>query len=973
MRLRVFCLCVASLAVVRGAETPVENGDFSQRPAGEARLASFWTMPDGGAWASVNTDGLSGQDSMRYSSRVQRKSGPVAQEVVLPAGTEFLLSAALKSDGRLRPRVSVRTAAVPGGEPKVLANADWTGKAHAWQRVSTRFTGGAAQRVVVELWADRAHAGGSPARAGTATFDDVRITLAATAGAMGGHSVEQVYTNVALGRPYTLSPRPNYTLCTEVGDKTQLTDGVYTEGYFWTQLSTVGWSRCRPIVISLDLGRDRPIRGMSYNAAAGVAGVCWVNSIVMLASVDGRTFHDVGDLVALSRQRKAPPEGKYAVHRFATDGLQTHARYLKLLIDPAGPFCFVDEIEVFAGDEAWLDAPLPGEEIRYPLEYFSDNQFNAAIKRRLGTDLESVRSTILDAGLAGQERARLMREVKRLEEAIGQVRPLKPEGFRTVFPLNDVHAAIYALNGALLQARGRSGLVPWGANRWDFFTPHELPAAPPPPEVFVAAMVGEVRAGALNVTNCTTEPCMGELRFDGLPGRATPGYITVCEVPWTDTQQGKIVAAALPEAEKTRGGYRISFPAGMTRQIWFSVEPRGIPAGTHRGYVVITGAQRGPLRVPFVLRVFDVTFPEQPTLHVGGWDYTNVDRMYGVTDGNREALIAHLRERYVDSPWATRGVMPYGKYDKGGNLIQTPDTAPFDTWLERWPEARCYCVFNAVSGEMAGVKIGDALFEKQVGTWIRFWVDHARGRGLQPPQLKLLLVDEPHGEAKDRTIIAWAKAIKAAEPDVVIWEDPTYRQPEEAVPEMMQVVDVLCPNRPMMLAQGSEFVAFYRQQKADGRRLDLYSCSGPARLLDPYAYHRLQAWSCFDLGAESTFFWAFADTGKGDSWNEYTMTRTAFTPLFVSPDSVTAGKHMEAIRESVGDFEYLTMLKQRLAARQEGATDAITVKARQVLAGAVRRVLDSASIEGIQWLEPKDRSVADKVRIEIGELLEKLK
>jgi hypothetical protein len=41
--------------------------------------------------------------------------------------------------------------------------------------------------------------------------------------------------NVALGKKYTMSPAPNYPLCTDPGDAVQLTDGKMTKDYFWTQ------------------------------------------------------------------------------------------------------------------------------------------------------------------------------------------------------------------------------------------------------------------------------------------------------------------------------------------------------------------------------------------------------------------------------------------------------------------------------------------------------------------------------------------------------------------------------------------------------------------------------------------------------------------------------------------------------------------------------------------------------------------
>ena len=56
-------------------------------------------------------------------------------------------------------------------------------------------------------------------------------------------------------------------------DATQLTDGVRTEGYFWTQKSTVGWSGGAPTFITIDLGQGHPIGGASFRTAAGVSGV----------------------------------------------------------------------------------------------------------------------------------------------------------------------------------------------------------------------------------------------------------------------------------------------------------------------------------------------------------------------------------------------------------------------------------------------------------------------------------------------------------------------------------------------------------------------------------------------------------------------------------------------------------------------------------------------------------------------------
>lgn len=969
-RRRIAALILVATGLAGRAAPLLVNGDFARAQEAEQSQPLGWTVPPGGGWVYTNEDGAADQWSLRFAAREPGTARPATQAVTLQPNTDYVLEAALKSDGNLRPLVRV----VAGGKELVRLEAPPQAPAGVWQRCSAPFASGAGGQATVELWGDARHAsGGAPARAGSAGLDEVSIVAAAERQAAGAERLP-ARENLARGRPYTVDPQPNYGYCTDPDDKTQLTDGVYTSGYFWTQKSTVGWTHARPVTITLDLGADVPISGLSYNTAAGVAGVEFPVSIAALVSVDGRGYHAIGDLVALGMSHGIPTPGKYAVHRYWTDGLKAHGRYLKLLIDPGGPYCFVDEIEVYRGDPEWVQLPLPGEEIRYPMEYFQDNLFNAAIKRRIGYDLEAARKAVLGAGLAPAAVAALKDEIAALEAAIGEIPQQDSKGFRSILPLNDLHARVYALHGKARAALGMAPLTVWAANPWDFLQPADLPENPPPPELYIAAMRGETRAGALNLANNSAAPLRAALVFEGLPGGAPPADITVAEVPWTDTYEGTPVAAALPPLAASGGRYEVTVPAGMTRQVFFSFRPQALPAGDHRGSLRVEAAGLPPVLVPVRLRVFGVDFPPEPTLHVGGWDYTDTDGQYGVTPSNRDALIAHLRERYVDSPWGTAAVMPVGRFGPDHQFTEPPDTSRFDTWLTRWPNARRYCVFNAVGDSIAGAKTDTPAFAPRVVTWIRFWVQYLRGKGIRPDQLVLLLLDEPSQPSQEQIILAWARAIQAAEPDVVLWLDPIHKDPAKASPEMMAAVDVLCPNRPMLLQSGPAFADFYRAQKASGRRLDLYSCSGPAFHLDPYSYHRLQAWSCFELGAESTFFWAFADTGGGNPWNAYASKRTAYSPLFLAPESVTPGKHMEAIRESVEDFEYLVLLRRRVEELVQAAPGHPRLPAaRALLAEAVPRVLGAEHAADLEWRAPKDRSLADTVRIAIGEMLEQLK
>jgi hypothetical protein len=146
------------------------------------------------------------------------------------------------------------------------------------------------------------------------------------------------------------------------------------------------------------------------------------------------------------------------------------------------------------------------------------------------------------------------------------------------------------------------------------------------------------------------------------------------------------------------------------------------------------------------------------------------------------------------------------------------------------------------------------------------------------------------------------------------------------------------------------------------------------RSLDPYAYHRLQAWSCWQYGASASYFWAFGDSGGGSSWNEYAARGAAFVPFFLDATSVTPGKHMEALREGVEDFEYLVMLRNRIAeGERTGARHQALERARKLLAEAPQRVGHAPGANGFMWAEEKDRTLADKIRIEILEALNALR
>ena len=333
-------------------------------------------------------------------------------------------------------------------------------------------------------------------------------------------------------------------------------------------------------------------------------------------------------------------------------------------------------------------------------------------------------------------------------------------------------------------------------------------------------MRGEYRAAAVSLANATAAPIEVRLYFNDLPDSPTPPYLAVHEVPWTDTVEGVAVAAALPLARRDGPEWRLTVLPGLVQQVWLTFHVQQLPPDKYKGNLVIESPQNKPLRVPVGLRVYPFDFPRQTTLQQGGFEYTDGNGRYGVTPQNRKALLAHLQDHFVNAPWATEDVMLPCSFGADGTV--KINTQAMDDWLSEWPNARTYYVgiscgdYNRVNKDkesFGGAKLGTAEFDRNVGAWISAWVRHLGAKGISPERLAILLYDEGHEGCDIGPFLAWAKAIHAAEPKILIWETVGYHDPAKAPPGFFDVCNILCPHRPVWLTSGESFARTYRDQQ----------------------------------------------------------------------------------------------------------------------------------------------------------------
>ncbi len=696
---------------------------------------------------------------------------------------------------------------------------------------------------------------------------------------------------------------------------------------------------------TIDFEEAHNIAGVSLSVAAGAAGVKWPDRVFMFVSDDAENWWEVGELMALSGP--PPDDSSYAKHSFRTDELTAQGRYLALTVWAQGPYLFTDELEVF-GAPTEAEAPREGVAVRDLRAATVDRAMQSAFRRDVELDVEQLQraaGATLDAALAD-------------EDVVAGVTGTT----RAIVPYTDAHARALAVRAQLWQAAGEPELRVWQGHPQDQLGPWDLaPENAGAPSVVLRMMAGEVRSSAINITNAGDEQAVLRVEFEG-----EANWVTPLQVAWTRTRDGGITGSALPALEESSRGPICRVPAGMTQQLWLSVDSSGLPAGEHTAALILSEANAKLAQVPISVTVSPVTMPEELSLGLGGWDYSDY-ASYGIRNENREAAIAFLQEYHVNMPWATAQSMRFGAHDETGAMVKPPATRVMDQWLDNWPDARGYCVFVAFAEDLADTNAA----RRRVREWIDFWVDHLASRGVEPDRLFLLLADEPHTFAMDRRIVDYARVIKAAQPSVNIWIDPTWRDPTQATPELFEVADAICGHRWLWQAAREQFEQVILGARDAGARLEFYSCHVPARALDPYSYHRLQAWDCFRYGMSAEHFWSFGANGGASAWTENAAKGLCATPQFLDEEGCTTSKQMEAIREGLYDHEYLVMLRDRLAEIEKQRPDHPLIKqGRTLLIEGPARVLSAPGTDSAYWAETVDRGVADTVRLQVLDLLE---
>lgn len=860
----------------------------------------------------------------------------------------------------------------------------------------------------------------------------------------------QDWVNIALGHECDFAPEPNWPYSVDPNNPNAchwaLTDGVvllkepndpndpnYTPWYM-NDRRTVGWAFVpRPIVIRIPVaGEDDPPRAIAgvrlHCGAMPENTVFWPFAAYILVSDDGVNYHDVGELVTLSRaENLSPPTSGYELWWFRTTTLQTHGKYVALVLSSFHSL-FVDEVEVYEGDPNWLEVGLPGTAWQVesngniaPLrgQYWQWREPRFCVEKRWRDHYDTLLDLVnakIPANQYSQEHTealgRLAAAAQNITTVATSCYPNDPNDpndpwHRMMYPIDlepldpndpdDIHSNLFRVQALVWRTLGQPSLSVWQTGLWDHLSPFDEPPATPSPELDVFLLGNEARSACLNLTNSTDQPMTVTLRVEDLPGGTNPAYVKVHQIEWTDTKLDDLyeTPSALIEVSADPD-YTVLAHSGLHRQVWFTFRSLSLAPGVYQGTLRVTPSVGSQTTVPITLRVFPLTCPAQPSLAAMGWDHTNETGMYGLTPTNRGPIVARLREYLVDATMASANAMPPGEYDANGNMIATPSTSNFDAWVNLWQGARTYfvCLGPMFHGQQLPCADG-AVFRAKIQAWCDFWAGHAISLGVDPSQIVLHIWDEPSTDDQADCTRLYAEAINGTNTGLRVMENHTFfrewHQQSQAIRDMLDTCDVLMPGRDDWILSPSDpndpndpIVAmrtYYQGRLAQGAELGLYDSMYAVMLLDPYKYYRLQGWSAIRHNLRYIGGWCYTHVGGAteypwqtwqNSWNEYEMRYGNFSPLFIDLASADPSRHLMALRDGIQDYEYFVLLDQAIEWGDEnGVPDLLLDYARTVR----DRCHEVDSVKSSPYNQPYwrtygsgDHDLADVVREQVADV-----
>lgn len=474
--------------------------------------------------------------------------------------------------------------------------------------------------------------------------------------------------------------------------------------------------------------------------------------------------------------------------------------------------------------------------------------------------------------------------------------------------------------------QGEGAFIAWNYNPWAYFNAIDtLPDDAAGVANFDADLCqGEYASLALNITNLLDETQTLRVRTIDSAGSQVPVALRrAMDVP---TGRGEMVADALPELDQAGA---VILPPFETQQVWITVGP-SLDPGDYAQAIELLRLEPGakPVTVPLRVRVHDLALPRPRPLRFCLWAYDSGD-----LPATNPRVLADLVEHGTTIFF---GKLPAASCDENGDIVGELDFQAHDeSVLRLGPHGML--LFLSPQGALKDQPFMSAPWKKAFIAYLQRWTAHLKELGLDYSDWALYPYDEPSTPytATTLNLVEVAKVIREADPNILIYTDPTSGANMESVRMLTGLIDIWCPSAELLERFGDELVPIAKEV---GKEVWFYDAAGGARTLSALGQYRWRFWYAWNQGFTGAGWWTYA-THAADFWREPNPVGDFYSTVYPGPDGTpVSSKRWEVTREGIEDYELLFLLRHLY-------TDAANSGAEAELLARAGRLLDTLPLK----------------------------
>ncbi len=484
-----------------------------------------------------------------------------------------------------------------------------------------------------------------------------------------------------------------------------------------------------------------------------------------------------------------------------------------------------------------------------------------------------------------------------------------------------------------LRSLARSGLVlaasgsffAWEFNPWAYFDARETLPSPSDRtnRLAVNLCVGEYESLALNLTNITGNTLNVRVVPGDLIGKKTypaGDHFEFRRALTVPTVRRERVADALPELD--RSGI-LSVPPMESQQLWITVNANGLEPGRYLSTLRLKSVETNPTEriIPIHIEVHNLELPRPRPLRFCLWTYPNGEL------GTNDDLV--LQDLIDHGTTVFFGQSPTAKCDPDGTIVGELDFSTHDKLVKRL-SPHGILLFVGSQRSVAGPKFLSDSWRKAYIAYLRRWVSHIKELGLDYTDWALYPYDEPSSPFNETTLnlVKVAQVIREADPNILIYTDPTSGTTKETIRMFTGLIDIWCPSDELLERLPEIVPAAHRV----GKELWFYAAAGRAKTLSCLGTYRWRFWYAWNLNMTGVGWWCYG-RGNQDPWDGVNPAGNFYHTVYRGQGDVPiASKRWEAAREGIEDYEILYLLRESiLAARERGVPAEKIEKAKRLL------------------------------------------